>query len=136
QPLREALGPRLAWQADQRSEQAQLRLSPPQLGHIDIQIRHEGGSLQVQLSASHAEVARQLAQVSDGLRQDLSQRHAGEVRVQVSQGAANGSDFGQSGRQQQQQRATSDEAQAPGRALAEADAETGTATTPFRLRKG
>ncbi|GAA0758911.1 flagellar hook-length control protein FliK [Ideonella azotifigens] len=135
QPLRQALGPRLAWQADQRSEQAQLRLSPPQLGHIDIQIRHEGGSLQVQLSASHAEVARQLAQVSDGLRQDLSQRHAGEVRVQVGQGAANGSDFGQSGRQQPQ-RTTSDEAQAPGRALAEADAETGTATTPFRLRKG
>lgn len=119
QALREALGERLSWQVDQRSEQASIRLSPERLGHIDIQIRHEAGGVQVQLAASHVEVIRQLQQVSDGLRQDLGQRHGGEVSVQVAERRDNAGLGQGSGRQQQQGRQAED--QAPGRALAEAD---------------
>lgn len=120
QALREALGERLSWQVDQRSEQATIRLSPERLGHIDIQIRHEAGGLQVQLAASHGEVLRQLQQVSDGLRQDLGQRHGGEISVQVAERRDNAG-LGEGGSRQQQGR--SPEEQRPGRALAEADAD-------------
>ena len=118
QALRVALGERLSWQVDQRSEQATIRLSPERLGHIDIQIRHEAGGLQVQLAASHGEVLRQLQQVSDGLRQDLGQRHGGEISVQVAErrdnaGLGDGSSRQQPGRPREEQQ--------PGRALAEAD---------------
>ena len=118
QALREALGERLSWQVDQRSEQAMIRLSPERLGHIDIQIRHEAGGLQVQLAASHGEVLRQLQQVSDGLRQDLGQRHGGEISVQVAERRDNAG-LGDGGSRQQQGRPR--EEQPPGRALAEAD---------------
>ncbi|MCA6217214.1 flagellar hook-length control protein FliK [Ideonella sp. B7] len=125
QALRETLGERLSWQVDQRSEQATIRLSPERLGHIEIQIRHEAGGLQVQLAASHSEVARQLQQVSDGLRQDLGLRHGGEVSVQVAERRDNAG-LGEGGGRQQQGR--SPEEQRPGRALAEADQD---AESPF-----
>lgn len=127
QALREALGERLSWQVDQRSEQATIRLSPERLGHIDIQIRHEAGGLQVQLAASHGEVLRQLQQVSDGLRQDLGQRHGGEISVQVAERRDNAG-LGDGGSRQQQGRPH--EEQQPGRALAEAD---GGASAGFAL---
>lgn len=83
QPLLQALGDRLQLQIAARSEQAQLHLEPPQLGRIEIAIRQQGGALQVRLSATHDEVAQQLRQISEPLRQDLVQRHSGEVSVQV-----------------------------------------------------
>jgi flagellar hook-length control protein FliK len=104
---------------DQRSEQATIRLSPERLGHIDIQIRHEAGGLQVQLAASHGEVVRQLQQVSEGLRQDLGLRHGGEISVQVAE-RREGASLGEGGSRQQPGR--SSEEQQPGRALAETDA--------------
>ncbi|MCO5977070.1 flagellar hook-length control protein FliK [Ideonella oryzae] len=123
QALREALGERLSWQVDQRSEQATIRLSPERLGHIDIQIRHEAGGLQVQLAASHGEVVRQLQQVSEGLRQDLGLRHGGDISVQVAE-RREGASLGEGGGRQQQGR--SSEEQQPGRALAETDADDST----------
>lgn len=125
QSLQEALGERLQLQVGKHAEQAVIRLEPPMLGRIDISIRHAAGSLEVNISATHGEVLRQLNAVSDNLRNDLAQRQSGEVSVNVSQapraqaGAQAGSQFGQEpqgrGRQpgQEQERT-------PGQGLADA----------------
>ncbi len=90
--LMQALGDRLQLQAVQRSEQARLHLMPPQLGRIEIDIRQQGGALQVQLSATHDEVRQQLRQIAEPLRHDLVQRHSGDVSVQVASGAQTSAD--------------------------------------------
>jgi flagellar hook-length control protein FliK len=97
-PLMQALGDRLQLQILQRSEQARLHLMPPQLGRIEIDIRQQGGALQVQLSATHDDVRQQLRQMAEPLRQDLAQRHSGDVSVQVASGAqASGDGRGRDG---------------------------------------
>lgn len=120
--LMQALGDRLQLQAVQRSEQARLHLMPPQLGRIEIDIRQQGGALQVQLSATHDEVRQQLRQIAEPLRQDLVQRHTGDVSVQVASNAQaagdgrgrDGAAGGQPGQGQGQPR---DAQRQPGRAL-------------------
>lgn len=118
QPLLQALGERLQVELGRGSERAVIRLDPPMMGSIEIVIRHEGGALQVQLSATHGEVLRQLQALGDSLRQELVHRQYAEVSVQVSDGSRDAD-----GRQRQRQQ---DEA-APGRALAEAEGEQGRA---------
>jgi flagellar hook-length control protein FliK len=109
QPLAEALGERLRVQIGSRSESAVIRLDPPMLGHIEIVVRHEAGAIQVQLSATHAEVRAQLQQMGEGLRHELSLRHTADVSVQVAPGEREGS-----GRHAPPE---ADESSAPGRAL-------------------
>lgn len=122
QSLQEALGDRLQLQVGRNVEQAVIRLEPPQLGRIDIAIRHSAGVLEVNISASNGEVLRQLQAVGDNLRSDLSQRQYSEVAVTVAptprNGAAPFGDPQQQGRGRQQGR-DQDES-APGRALADA----------------
>ncbi len=135
QPLMQALGDRLQLQIAQRAESARLHLEPPQLGRIEIDIRQQGGVLQVQFNASHDEVRQQLRQIAEPLRQDLVQRHAGEVSVQVAgaqaagdgrgrDGAAGGQ--GQSSGQGGQNSPQRDAQRQPGRALHDEDAAHGT----------
>jgi len=118
QPLRAALGDRLQMQLQRNSEHAVIRLDPPNLGSIEISIRHSAGALQVNLSASNSDVLRQLNTVSDNMRSDLSQRQFSDVAVTVSasngRGLADGSGGGRRGEQEQQERG-------PGRALSEGD---------------
>jgi flagellar hook-length control protein FliK len=122
QSLQEALGERMNLQVGKGIEQAVIRLEPPQMGRIDIAIRHSAGTLEVNISATNSEVLRQLQNVSDNLRSDLSQRQFTEVAVTVTpvpkNGAAPNGDP-QQGRGRQQEREQED--QQPGRALAEAD---------------
>ena len=121
QSLQEALGERMHVQVGKGIEQAVIRLEPPQLGRIDIAIRHSAGSLEVNISATNGEVLRQLQTVSDNLRSDLSQRQFTEVAVTVTPAPKNGAaPFGdpQQGRGRQQDRDQED--RQPGRALAEA----------------
>jgi len=121
QSLQEALGERMHVQVGKGIEQAVIRLEPPQLGRIDIAIRHSAGSLEVNISATNGEVLRQLQTVSDNLRSDLSQRQFSEVAVTVTPAPKNGAaPFGdpQQGRGRQQDRDQEDKQ--PGRALAEA----------------
>ncbi len=130
QSLQEALGDRLHLQVGKNMEQATIRLEPPQLGRIDIAIRHSNGTLEVNISATHSEVLRQLQTVSDNLRSDLSQRQYLDVAVSVTPTPknSNAAPFGdpqQGGRGRQQDR-DQDE---PGRALAEA----GTPASAFSL---
>ncbi|MCW7536526.1 flagellar hook-length control protein FliK [Aquabacterium sp. A7-Y] len=112
--LAEVLGERLRFQLASGSDRAVIRLDPPMMGSIEIVIRHEAGGLQVQMSATHGEVARQLQAIGDTLRQDLVQRQYGEVSVVVvADGGARDRDAqGRQGREQGQP-------QQPGRGLAE-----------------
>lgn len=124
QPLMQTLGDRLQLEISARSEQAVIRLDPPLLGRVEIAIRHQAGDLQVRIAASHGEVARQIQQVSDQLRQDLVQRHSGEVSVQISQGGLREGDarqaFREGGQQQQaQQEQQAEQQRRPGRGLAD-----------------
>jgi flagellar hook-length control protein FliK len=119
QSLREALGERLQLQAGRGLEQAVIRLDPPQLGRIEIAIRHTAGSLEVTLSATHGEVLRQLHAVSDNLRNDLAQRQYAEVAVTVTPAPRNASanPFGADAQGRGRQGGREQEQQAPGLAL-------------------
>ncbi|MBB3120826.1 flagellar hook-length control protein FliK [Pseudoduganella violacea] len=117
QPLRAALGDRLQLQLQRNNDHAVIRLDPPNLGSVEISIRHTAGALQVNLSASNGEVLRQLSTIGDTMRQDLSQRQYGEVAVTVS--ASRGQGFADAdGRGRQPERDGQDGRQ-PGRALSE-----------------
>ncbi|RZA35308.1 MAG: flagellar hook-length control protein FliK, partial [Lysobacteraceae bacterium] len=135
QSLQEALGDRLNLQLGKNAEQAVIRLDPPMLGRVEISIRHAAGSLEVNITATHSEVLRQLNTVSDNLRNDLAGRQYLDVSVNVSQapraqasaqaGAGFGADAQGRGRQQDQ----GQDERAPGAALAEANH----STTAFSL---
>lgn len=127
QSLQEALGDRLNLQLGKNAEQAVIRLDPPMLGRVEISIRHAAGSLEVNITATHSEVLRQLNTVSENLRSDLAGRQYADVSVNVSQapraqasaqaGAGFGADAQGRGRQQGQDQ----DQRAPGAALAEAN---------------
>jgi len=134
QSLQEALGDRLNLSVGKNAEQAVIRLEPPMLGRVEISIRHAAGSLEVNITATHGEVLRQLNTVSDNLRSDLAQRQYTDVSVNVSQaparaqaGAQAGSFADAQGRGRQQ--GQDQDERAPGAALAEANQ----STTAFSL---
>lgn len=112
--LLSALGERIETQLQRGSERTVIRLDPPMQGQIEITLHRDAGGLQVQLSASHGDVLKQLQAISDTLRQDLAGRHSGEVSVQVAQQDRRDSDS--SGRQPQDDPRSQ---QTPGRALSE-----------------
>ncbi len=117
QPLRAALGDRLQLQLSRNDERAVIRLEPPNMGSVEISVRHSGGALQVNIAASHNEVLRQLNSIGDAVRQDLSQRQLGEVALTVS--SSNARSLAEGGQQQRQQDAQQQREQQrqPGRAL-------------------
>lgn len=136
QPLMQALGDRLQLQIAQRADSARLHLSPPQLGRIEIDIRQQGGALQVQLSASNDEVRQQLRQIAEPLRHELVQRHAGDVSVQVASGAqaagdGRGRDGAAAGGQPQSNGQQRDAQRQPGRALQDDDTGAASASGAF-----
>ncbi|MEV4780754.1 flagellar hook-length control protein FliK, partial [Burkholderia sp. LMU1-1-1.1] len=118
QPLRQALGDRLQVNLQRNNDHAVIRLEPPNMGSIEISIRHSAGSLQVNLSANNSEVLRQLNTIGDSVRQDLSTRQFGDVAVTVSSSRAQAQAQGDGGGRNGQQRGQ-DDARTPGRALSE-----------------
>jgi type III secretion system needle length determinant len=119
QPLRDALGDRLQLQLARNDNQAVIRLEPPNLGSVEIAIRHTAGNLQVNISASNSEVLRQLNSIGDQVRQDLSQRQSNTevaVTVTASRAQAQSQDGGGQGNRQQRDQ---DQQRAPSRALSE-----------------
>ncbi|WP_377153215.1 flagellar hook-length control protein FliK [Roseateles sp. UC29_93] len=136
QPLMQALGDRLQLQIAQRADSARLHLEPPQLGRIEIDIRQQGGALQVQLSASNDDVRQQLRQIAEPLRHELVQRHSGDVSVQVASGAqaagdGRGRDGAAAGGQPQSGGQQRDAQRQPGRALQDDDHGTSGASAAF-----
>lgn len=131
EPMLNALGEHVQWQQQRGIDQAVIRLEPPQMGRIDIVIRQDASGLQVQLSATHREVAQQLHAVSDSLRQDLGQRQSLNVSVQVSDASRHDAQ-GQGGQGGQRSRQPQDsDNRSPNRALQEAEG--GTSPTAFAL---
>lgn len=110
-PLAQALGERLQVQGAQGEEQALIRLDPPSLGRVEILLRQEGGTWQVQLSATHPEVSRQLQAISETLRHELSVRQQASVTVQVTS-----DHLGHADGRQQRQRQDGQQPREPGRA--------------------
>lgn len=116
--LMSALGERINVHAQLGVERAIIRLDPQSMGTLQIDIRREGGALQIQFIASHEDVARQLLDVSHDLRQQLEGRQHGDVSVLVRHGHG----LGQGGGAASEDDADTPESKKPpGTALAEAD---------------
>jgi flagellar hook-length control protein FliK len=120
QPLREALGDRLQLQLQRNNDHAVIRLEPPNMGSIEISIRHSAGALTVNLSANNSEVVRQLNTIGDSVRQDLSTRQFSDVAVTVSSSRAQSQAQSDGGGRNGQQR-NQDDGRTPGRALSDDD---------------
>lgn len=84
QQLQSALGERLQVQVKDQIQHATIRLDPPDMGKIDISLHIENGRMQVTINASQGEVYRALQQVSNDLRQSLTEQNFMQVNVQVS----------------------------------------------------
>lgn len=84
QQLQSALGERLNIQVNNQIQHATIRLDPPEMGKIEIVLHFEAGKLQVQINAGQSDVYRALQQVSNELRQALTEQHFVDVDVQVS----------------------------------------------------
>lgn len=95
--LLHALRDNVQVQIQQKIQNATIRLDPPELGSLEIYLSHESGRLQVQITASHADVARLIQHTSDRLRQELSGPQFTHVNIQTSA-------EGQSGQQQSRER--------------------------------
>ncbi|MRS89670.1 hypothetical protein GJV04_06425 [Enterobacteriaceae bacterium RIT714] len=83
QQLQHALGERLNIQVNNQIQHATIRLDPPDMGKIEISLYFEAGKLQVQINAGQSDVYRALQQVSNELRQSLTEQHFVDVDVQV-----------------------------------------------------
>lgn len=81
-PLREYL----RFQVDQHIKKAELRLDPPELGKIELNIRLEGDRLQVQMHAVNPAIRDALLNGLDRLRVDLAMDHGGQIDVDIGQG--------------------------------------------------
>ncbi|APD13340.1 hypothetical protein RO07_25200 [Pandoraea pulmonicola] len=115
-----SLGHRVSVQMGSGVEQTVIRLDPASMGALQIAVRHQGGTLQVHLMASNEDVARQLQAASDAMRQELAQKHQGEVSVAVRHDSAFGQ-AGQAGHGARREARENDKR--PGRALAEVSSE-------------
>ncbi|WP_237524108.1 flagellar hook-length control protein FliK [Shewanella sp. KX20019] len=81
-PLRE----QLRFQIDQQIKQAELRLDPPELGKIELNVRLDGDKLHIQMHAANASVRDALLTGLDRLRAELAADHGGQIDVDISQG--------------------------------------------------
>jgi flagellar hook-length control protein FliK len=115
--LMDALGERVEVQMKHGIDNAVIRLDPPMLGSVQIDIRHENGALQVHLVATHEEVARQLETISRALQNELAQKQYTNVAVVVRNGGSMGQ--GES-RGQRESEGGHESKRAPGRALDDA----------------
>lgn len=83
-PLRE----HLRFQVDQHIKKAELRLDPPELGKIELNIRLEGDRLQVQMHAVNPAIRDALLNGLERLRVDLAMDHGGQIDVDIGQGGS------------------------------------------------
>ncbi|MGL5495573.1 MAG: flagellar hook-length control protein FliK [Aeromonas sobria] len=92
------LSDRLRVQTQLGVQQANLRLDPPELGKLDLQVRTEGDRVYVLIQAANPTVREQLLQLTDRLRQDLMADSFNQVEVDVGS-----FDDSQNGNQQRQE---------------------------------
>ncbi len=80
-PLRE----QLKFQIDQQIKQAEIRLDPPELGKVELNVRLDGDRLHIQMHAANASVRDALLTGLDRLRAELAMDHGGQIDVDISQ---------------------------------------------------
>jgi len=81
-PLRE----QIRFQVDQQIKQAELRLDPPELGKVELNIRLDGDRLHIQMHAANASVRDSLLIGLERLRAELAMDHGGQIDVDINQG--------------------------------------------------
>lgn len=81
-PLRE----QIRFQVDQQIKHAELRLDPPELGKVELNIRLDGDRLHIQMHAVNASVRDSLLLGLDRLRAELAADHGGQIDVDINQG--------------------------------------------------
>ncbi|MCT4704633.1 flagellar hook-length control protein FliK [Enterobacteriaceae bacterium H16N7] len=82
--LTNMLKDRIQFQLNEQQQTSTIRLDPPSLGKMSISIQLDAGRLTVHIDASQADVSRALTQLSDNLRQHLTEQNFVQVNVQVS----------------------------------------------------
>ncbi|MFS1436539.1 flagellar hook-length control protein FliK [Shewanella sp. 10N.286.48.A6] len=80
-PLRD----QLRFQIDQQIKHAELRLDPPELGKVELNIRLDGDRLHVQMHAANPAVRDALLMGLDRLRMELEMDHGGQVDIDMGQ---------------------------------------------------
>ncbi|WP_299489560.1 flagellar hook-length control protein FliK [uncultured Shewanella sp.] len=86
QTLLSPLKEQLRFQVDQQIKHAEVRLDPPELGKIELNIRLDGDKLHIQMNAANTSVRDALQLSIDRLRDDLAMDHGGQIDVDISQG--------------------------------------------------
>ncbi|MCE9686217.1 flagellar hook-length control protein FliK [Shewanella sp. AS16] len=92
-PLRE----QLRFQIDQQIKHAELRLDPPELGKVELNIRLDGDRLHVQMHAVNPAVRDALSTGLERLRAELAMDHGGQIQLDIGSGRG---EARQQGRQQ------------------------------------
>lgn len=85
-PMRE----QLRFQIDQRIKHAELRLDPPELGKVELNIRLDGDRLHIQMHAANPAVREALLTGLERLRNDLAQDHGGQIELDIGQSSSGG----------------------------------------------
>ncbi|MCL1126505.1 flagellar hook-length control protein FliK [Shewanella surugensis] len=86
QELLSPLKEQLRFQVDQQIKHAEVRLDPPELGKIELNIRLDGDKLHIHINAANTSVRDALQLSLDRLRDDLAMDHGGQIDLDISQG--------------------------------------------------
>lgn len=81
-----ALSDKVVLQLGQQVQRAQIRLDPPQLGHIELRIAVEGEKTTVQVFAANAQVREAIQQTLEVLRLNLGQQLGASTQLDVQLG--------------------------------------------------
>lgn len=95
--LNAILQDRINIQASNNIKTAQIRLDPPDLGHIKLTVSLEGDRVSVNVSAQNSLVREALMQTSERLRHELVNQNFVNVSIDISSG-----EQGDTGKKQQQ----------------------------------
>lgn len=90
--LIQTLQERVDMQMSQHIKQARIRLDPPDMGRLELNVRMDGDRLSVQLNASNSAVRDALMQSSERLRDELAGQYGGGVDVNVGGEQQNAND--------------------------------------------
>lgn len=84
----ETLKNQVSVQLTQKSQEATIRLDPPNLGQLEIAVSLKDNKLSVQINADHAGIREALQNSKEQLRQILIPEHGSQVDVDIGQSSS------------------------------------------------
>lgn len=96
----QAIGARVGWLADQKIGHAHIRLSPDELGAVDVRLQLNGDKVHASFSSPHVDVRQALESSLPRLRELLGEQGFQLAHADVSQQPASGQGDGAAGRGQ------------------------------------